>query len=109
MNIRKRFVHPDGTWIEGCESPFHYRHYDLEGNVIIRYWVAQQSLTRGVEITAELWEMVIRGNPGGCRLILVDEADRPRELAGEDLLRMVDDQVIALYPARYRIRERSET
>lgn len=105
---RQRFVHPDGTWIERCESPFHWRSFDLKGNVINSYWSSQQCLTRGgVEIAAELWEL-IRSNPGECRLILVDEADRPRELAGKDLIRMKEDKVITLYPAKYRIREGSE-
>jgi hypothetical protein len=106
-DTRQRFVHSDGTWIEKCESPFRWRRYDLEGSVITRYWVSQQCLTQGVEIAAELWEL-IRGNPEECHLILLDEEDRPREIGGKDLLSMVEDGVIKLYPAKYRIREDSE-
>lgn len=106
-DIRQSFVHPDGTLIKKCESPFQWRRFDMEGRELTSYWSSQQCLTRGgVEIAAELWEL-ISSNPGECLLILVDEADRPRELAGKDLLRMVDDKVIQVYPAKYRIREDS--
>jgi len=105
---RHRFIHPDGSWIERCERPFHWQRFNVAGEVTTRYWAAQQCLTRGgVEIAAELWEL-LRGNPEGCYLILVDGEDRLRELAGQDLIRMVADKVITLYPAKYRIRENSE-
>lgn len=105
---RQRFVHADGSWIERCESPFHWRRFDAAGDVTTRYWASQQCLTTGVEIAAELWELV-RGNPGGCCLILVDGDDRPMELSGQALIRMVEDRVVTLYPAKYRIREDSKT
>lgn len=102
---RQRFAHPVGSWIERCNSPFHWQRFDVEGNVVTRYWASQQCLSRGgVEIASEVWEL-IRGMPESCSLILVDEADRPIELAGINLVRMVEDKRIKLYPAKYRIRE----
>ncbi|RJP72901.1 MAG: hypothetical protein C4532_05115 [Candidatus Abyssobacteria bacterium SURF_17] len=104
-----RFVHPDGSWIERCESPFHWRRFDVTGNITICYWASQQCLSRGgVEIAAELWDL-IRANPEGCCLILVDEDDRPKEISGVDIIQMVKDKRITLYPAKYRIREDAGT
>jgi hypothetical protein len=106
--VRQRFVHPDGCWIERCESPFHWKRFDSAGNVVTRYWASQHCLARsGVEIAAELWEL-FRGSPGECSMILVNGEGRPRELTGPDLLQMKEDNVITLYPAKYRIREESK-
>lgn len=103
--IRQRFVHPDGSSIERCESPFHWRRFDSGGNLVTRYWVSPQCLTRGgVEIPAELWNL-FRDDPASCSMILKDESGHPRELPGATLLQMVHDGVITLYPAKYRIRE----
>lgn len=105
--VRQRFVHPDGSWIERCETPFHWRRFDSAGNVVTRYWASPQCLARGgVEIAAELWEL-FRQSPSECSMILVNGEARPRELPGPDLLQMVEDKVITLYPAKYRIREES--
>jgi len=101
-----RFIHPDGSWIGHCPSPFHWRRFDAAGNVVASYWVSRRRLESGVEIAAELWEM-LRGDPTGCCLVLLDGDGRPRELPGPDLIRMVNDEVIALYPAKYRMREES--
>lgn len=105
---RQRFVHPDGFWMERCESPFHWRRFDSDGNIVTRYWASPQCLARGgVEIAAELWEL-FRRSPAECSMILVNGEARPRELPGPDLLQMVEDKVITLYPAKYRIREDSK-
>jgi len=92
--------------LERCEAPFHWRRFDADGNVVARYWDSPQRLAQGVEIGAELWEL-LRGNPMECCLVLLDGDGRPRELPGPDLIRMVNDKVITLYPAKYRIREES--
>jgi len=106
-DIRQRFVHPDGSWIERCETPFHWRRFDAAGNAVTRYWASQHCLAQGgVEIAAELWEL-FRRSPLTCSMILVDREGRPWELPGPDLLRMVEDKVITLYPAKYRIRKES--
>lgn len=102
-DARKRFVHSDGAWIERCESPFHWRRFDQGGNVMASYWVARQRLVQGVEISAELWEL-IGIYPKECYILLMDETDSPIELSGKDLLLMVEDKRISLYPAKYRIR-----
>lgn len=108
-DVRQRFVHPDGSWMERCESPFQWRRFDSAGNLVTRYWVSPQCLARGgVEIAAELWEL-FRRSPAECSMILVNGEARPRELPGPDLLQMVEDKVITLYPAKYRIREESGT
>lgn len=100
-------VNADGSWIERCESPFHWRRFDSAGNVVTRYWASPQCLARGgVEIAAELWEL-FRSKPGECSMILMNGEAQVRELPGPDLLQMVEDKVIALYPAKYRIREES--
>jgi len=107
--VRQRFVHADRSWIERCESPFHWRRFDSAGNVVTRYWATAQCLARGgVEIAAELWEL-FRSSPDECSMILVNGEAQVRELPGPDLLQMVEDKVIALYPAKYRIREEART
>jgi hypothetical protein len=105
--VRQRFVHSDGSWIERCESPFQWRRFDSLGNLVTGYWVSQQSLGRGVEIAAELWEL-FRRRPVECSMILTDGEGQPRELRGPDLLKKVESKEITLYPAKYRIRDGSE-
>jgi hypothetical protein len=106
-DIRQRFVHPDGSWIERCETPFHWRRFDAAGNAVTRYWASQHCLAQGgVEIAAELWEL-FRRSPSTCSMILVNGEGKPWELPGPDLLQRVEDKVITLYPAKYRIREES--
>jgi len=105
-SIFKRFTHPDGSRIERCESPFNWVRIDGDGNEACRYWASKQCLVNGVEIPAELWEL-IREDPEGCCLILTDANGRIRELTGQIILKMLNDKVIQLYPAKYRLREGS--
>lgn len=102
--VRQRFVHPDGSWIGRCETPFHWRRFNAAGNAVTRYWASPHCLERsGVEIPVELWGLFSR-SPSECSLILLDSEGRPKELPGRDLLQMEKDNVITLYPAKYRIR-----
>lgn len=103
---RRRFVHPDGSWIERCGPPFRWKRLDAAGKLVARFWDSPQRLTQGVEVPAELWEL-LRGNPMECCLVLLDTDGRIRELPGPELVRMVEEKVLTLYPSKYRIREES--
>jgi len=109
-SARQRFIHPDGSWIERCQAPapFRWRCFEAAGRLLIRYWDSPRRLAQGVEITAELWEL-LRKNPAECCLILLDGDGQPRELPGPEVLQMVGNGVLTLYPAKYRIREETNS
>lgn len=102
---RSLFVRQDGTCIAKCKGLFHWEHYDVQGNLVRRYWVHEQCLDqRGMEIPAELWE-VFRHNPQENAILVQGDNDEPLEISGGQLLEMHEKGQIMLFPAKYRIRK----
>jgi len=63
-------------------------------------------MRRSVEIAAEFWEH-FRSRLSDCSMILMNGDSQVRELLGPDTIQMVENKVITLYLARFRIREES--
>ena len=100
----KTYTHADGTYIEKAEGLFPWEHRAGE-RILCRYWVSEQCLTKGgVELGADLWDL-IRKSPDMTALVLVDEQDRPVKILGADMLKMVQDDSVRVFPAKYRIRK----
>jgi hypothetical protein len=100
----KCYCHQDGRWIERAENPFHWVEMSASGEPTRRLWVQDQTLTRGIELPAELWSL-IRSEPRSSVLLFKDGADAPVSLTGGELIELQAAKQIPLYPSRYRIAE----
>ena len=101
---KQRYVHRDGRWIEQSEGSFNWECHAADGGVLRRLWVNAQCLDRGVEVAADLWEMVKQA-PAVSAFVLIDEKGEPQEFSGEQLLALEAKGLVTLFPAKYRIRK----
>ena len=93
--------------IERCEPPLHWQRFDPAGELVTCFWASAQSLENsGVDLPAELWEMVSR-NPEAYSIVLKDVEGHPIDVRGDELVRLVNAEAITLYPATYRMRRES--
>lgn len=104
---RSRFCHEDGSWIVQAEGHGHWKQYDRSGQMTIEFWALAQCLSKGVEIYFEIWDQ-ISTDPDTTCLVLQDENGIPYRLTGRQLLEMKERGQISLFPARYRIRAKSD-
>jgi hypothetical protein len=100
----ERYIRPDGCIINKCEAPFHYELISPDGEILRRFWVSEQSIVRGVELPAEIWDL-LTNYPSSTSLILTDEQNHLAEFSGEEIIRMKDAGLVKLYPSKYRIRK----
>jgi len=90
-------------WIEKSFQPFHWKLKAKDGNDI-DYWVSSQCLQRaGIEIPAEVWNLV-QHYPQSVSLILIDETGNPMELSGRKIVSWNISKKIELFASKYRIR-----
>jgi hypothetical protein len=101
---RKRFIHPDGSWIERSFPPFQWKLKNVAMNTETDFWVSQHCLLRsGVEIPFELWGL-IEHYPQTISLILEDEEGNPTELTGRKIVSLSNTKKIQLFPSKYRLK-----
>jgi hypothetical protein len=101
------YVHLDGSVLRKAEGCFNLELVTPSGDVECRYWVSSQKILDGqIELAAELWEQ-IRGTPSITSLVLEKEEDQPFEITGRELMQLEEKGEIKLYPAKYRLRWRS--
>jgi len=75
---------------------------------VCRLWVSEQRLSNnGIEIAADLWDLIKR-SPAASTIVLEGDDDDAEEYRGTQLLRMVDEAKLTLYPAKYRIRRNTD-
>jgi hypothetical protein len=105
----KGYVRKDGCQIVPARGPFHWEWLDRNGAVTWRIWQAEQSLQSpvGVVCDTEVWEMLKR-RPSGSAFVL-RENKVPKFIAGSDLLRMYENKIVGLFPATYRLRQKSQS
>jgi len=104
----KQYVHKDGSWLQHGNGGFTWDMYSSEGEIIHQFWVAKNCLaTKGIEINANLYEL-IKKFPDATTLLLEDIAGDLEILPGEKLLTLVKNEEVILYPAKYRLRRKSE-
>jgi hypothetical protein len=107
QNSNGRFVHPDGRWLEKAKSPFNWIEHRADGTVAARIWVSDQRLANGIEVAAELWGLAIR-EPTTTAIVIHGNDHTPCFLSAQSLLRLKDEQKIAILPSRFRIVEASK-
>lgn len=101
---RALYVHHSGRTLGKCQGVFNYELVSTAGNTERRLWVSEQCLTDGVEISADLWDVVSR-TPQDCSVALIAPDGQPRDLLGPELLRMTKSGDVKLFPAKYRLRQ----
>jgi len=101
---RNAYAHPDGTQMSKTEGLFPWEHRDAE-RTLCRYWPTEQCLSKGgVELGADLWEM-LRKAPEATAIIILGEDHRPLVLDGKEILKKVQGESLTLFPAKYRLRK----
>jgi hypothetical protein len=104
----KRYIHRNGSWFQHGEEGFNWELYSRTGEIMSRFWVSPQCLaTKGIEINAEIWEM-IKQDPATTAMVIEDEDGQPYALSGIELIALVDNENVKVYPAKYRLRMRLE-
>lgn len=104
----KRYLHNDGSWLQRGNDGFTWDMYSCEGEIVYHFLVSKNCLDeKGIEIDAHLYEHV-KSSPDTCALLLMDSYGQPMTLTGEDLLAQVEKEEIMVFPAKYRLRRKSE-
>jgi hypothetical protein len=99
------FVHPDGSRIvREAEGGFGWCLNDAASGKTRHFRAIDACLERQpVEIPHESWTAIERA-PDAHSLILCDSQGHPMEISGSNLCRMMQDGVVKLFPASYRLR-----
>jgi hypothetical protein len=96
------FEHPDGSIIYRRESTFHWEHFNSDGYLTMRYWVAPKVLDKGaLECPTDVWE-AFREYPDSYSMI-AEWSNQVFELPGRKLLKLVESEMLTLFPAAYRL------
>lgn len=104
----RRYVHRNGSWFQHGDEGFHWELYSRTGEIMSRFWVSSQCLaTNGIEINAEIWELV-KQEPAATAILIEDETGEPLAFTGAELLALVNDETVRVFPAKYRLRMKSE-
>ena len=96
-----------GEQLKRSAGLFRWQISRAEGTVVSRLWLAPQSLTVGVELPAEIWN-VLKQSPSDCTFVFEDNRGSPLSLSGEQILQEFETGNIKLFPATYRIRQIGE-
>lgn len=102
---REMYVRPDGSTLRRGDGAFPWELVSLSGETQRRYWLKREQLPRGTEVPAHVWEL-LRRDPQTSAVLLENEDGSPRELLGSELLQMQERNLLHVYPAAYRIREK---
>ena len=97
------YTHANGFMIVKSSAPFDWELVDAKGERVRRYWTTKETLEKGIEVDAELWNLT-RETPNQISWIICGQDGNPLILAGKELIARNDDKVIQFYPARYRMR-----
>ena len=101
--VRKDIRDGAGNSIRREKEMFQWVQVDGGGEVVCYYWIGPKSLRDGVEVPAEVWEM-LKQMPEQVVLVLPHVDGRLHEYSGSKLLGWVDAGKLDLFPARYRLR-----
>ncbi|WP_412068598.1 sacsin N-terminal ATP-binding-like domain-containing protein [Rubrivirga sp. IMCC43871] len=100
---RRRYDHPGGASVQRMAgSPFPWVAYDEHGDLQGRYWVSRRPLSTGVEVPAEVWDL-LRRSDGTVALLIPSESGGLRCLDWGHLERLQSEGSVNLYPASYRL------
>lgn len=104
MADNDRFVHTDGRRLEKTlQNAFPWELRSASGNIAKYYWPKEQCLQQGpLQLSSDIWELCER-YPERYSLILTDVTGAPVEISGRQLVNMLELEILALYPATYRL------
>jgi hypothetical protein len=97
------YSHPEGWMILRSKTPFQWELVDMKGECVRRYWTSKETFARGVEVDAELWSLT-KQEPTKVSWVLAGPDGQPSVLSGVELIARCDDEVIQIFPARFRMR-----
>jgi hypothetical protein len=95
---------PDGSRMLRSSGIFTLDIFNATGQLTKQIWLQMQSLANGLEVPAEVWEM-IRSNPDTTAIVFENPRGEPTELSGSTIHRMLEDEHLRLFPARYRLKQ----
>ena len=96
------YAHPEGASVRRMTgSPLPWVAYAADGELEGRYWVSRKRLDEGVEVPAEVWDLVRRG--GQAYLLIPTEAGGLRRYGADRLQAELSAGDLALYPAVFRL------
>lgn len=98
------YTHANGAWIAKGNAPFNWQAHANGTDVTKRLFVAEESLTRGVEIPYELWRLM-EINPDTIALVLCAEDGTPNEWSASDLKELHAAGQIRLHQSHFIIKE----
>ena len=96
-----------GEQLKRSAGLFRWQIIRADGTVVSRLWLAPQSLSVGVELPAEIWN-VLKQSPSDCTFVFEDNLGNPLSLPGVQILQEFETGNIKLFPATYRIRQIGE-
>lgn len=106
-SVDDHYISPDGRRMNRTQGMFTLEVIDPAGQVTNRIWMQSQSLVSGLDLPAEVWEM-IRNAPDLTSVVFESPQGEPIELAGAALQDMLDRDIVRLFPAKYRLRQIAE-
>jgi hypothetical protein len=101
------YVSPDGRRLNRTSGMFTLEVLDRTGQVTNRIWMQSQSLISGLDVPAEVWEMICN-DPDSTSVVFESPQGDPIELAGVALQNLLDRDLVRLFPASYRLRQIEE-
>jgi hypothetical protein len=98
------YSHANGAWIAKGDSPFSWHEHVNSNEVAKRLFVAEETLTNGVEIPSELWRLM-EINPDSIAMVLRADDGEPNEWSASDLKALHAAGQIRLHQSRFILRE----
>ncbi|MFN3189122.1 MAG: sacsin N-terminal ATP-binding-like domain-containing protein [Aureliella sp.] len=107
LESRNAYFKGDGTRMLKSSGTFGYEFYDASGRLTRQVWMTTQSLPAGLEVPAEVWEL-IKSSPETTAIVCEGHHDQIVELTGTELRQMLDQETLQLFPAKYRLKQIAE-
>ncbi len=103
---RKRFVNPSGNRIVLEDGLFPWVEYDRHGQVLRRFRLVEGSLEQGLQLPAEVWNL-LHADAVGLLELVVQENDQYFRYNSLSLNRLIRENKIIIQPKTYWIRQTS--
>ena len=99
-----RFVHADGRRLEKTlQNAFPWELRSASGDFAKYYWPKEQCLQQDpLQMSSDIWELCER-YPERYSLILTDVTGVPVEISGRQLVKMLELEILVLFPSTYRL------
>ena len=102
--VEDSFKNADGILLAKTAGLFTFEMRDATGQLVKHIWFKSQSLLDGLEVPAELWNL-LKVNPERSVIVCEGFDGEPVELLGSLLLEELGHERVQLFTASYRLRE----